>query len=64
MKNSELRNLTEDQLNERVSELSLNLFNYRFTARVGSLDNPSLIKSTRRELARIKTILTERKESK
>ncbi len=60
MKNAELRELTADQLQQRASELDLQLFNHRFKARMGTLEKPAVLRETRREIARIKTILTEK----
>lgn len=63
MKARELREMNEEQLQEKLSELNLNLFNSRFTAKTGHLENPSVIKGTRKDIARIKTILAERSKT-
>jgi large subunit ribosomal protein L29 len=60
MKARELKELSEEQLKSKLAELNLNLFNHRFTAKTGHLENPSVIRQTRKDIARIKTILTER----
>lgn len=60
MKVSEIRNLTDVELQERVTELKEELFNLRFRAAVGQLENPMSIRAVRKNIARIKTILRER----
>ena len=63
MKAKELRDLSKDQLNEKLKELNLELFNSKFSAKMGSLDNPSVIPAARRNIARIKTILNQLDEA-
>ncbi|MGL1937052.1 MAG: 50S ribosomal protein L29 [Fibrobacterales bacterium] len=60
MKASELRELALDQLNEKHKELDDALFDQKFKSKMGSLDNPSVIAKTRKDIARIKTILKEK----
>ena len=60
MKAKELKELNNEQLQQKVTELSVGLFNNRFTAKTGHLDNPSVMRQARKDIARIKTILTER----
>ena len=55
-----LRDLTDDQLLERVEEAKEELFNLRFQLATGQLDNPSRIKKVRHEIARIATVMRER----
>jgi len=64
MKATELKELSIEQLNTKLTELTTSLFNYRFTAKTGHLDNPSVIRQSRKDIARIKTILTERAKAK
>ena len=59
MKTKELRELSLDQLKEKLNELSQNVFNYRMTAKMGNLENTSVISKNRRDIAKIKTILNE-----
>ena len=56
MKNKDIRNLSGDELNKKVSELKNELFNLRFQLATGQLDNPSTIKSVKKDIARVKTI--------
>jgi large subunit ribosomal protein L29 len=60
MKAKELRELNVDQLQEKLDELNKVVFDSRFTSKLGNLENPMVIRSTKREIARIKTILKER----
>ena len=57
---NELRALDVNQLKEKLSQLNLDLFNYRMTAKLGNLEKPSSIQATRRTIAQIKTILSEK----
>ena len=63
MKAKEIRELSVEQLKQKLEELSVGLFNFRFTAKTGHLDNPSVISQSRKDIARIKTILTERSKA-
>jgi large subunit ribosomal protein L29 len=58
----DLRELTDDQLSERLSETRKELFNLRFQSATGSLENSARLKLTRREIARILTVQHERNE--
>jgi len=57
----QMREMTEADLKARVTELRKSLFNLRTRAATKDLDNISAIKIERRELARILTILRERR---
>ena len=63
MKAKELRELTEDELGEKAEELSRELFNLRFQKATGQLGNTAMIPKTKRELARVKTVLREMETS-
>lgn len=61
MKASELRDLSAEELRDRESELSQQLFNLRLQRTTqGQLDNPAKMRDARRELARVLTVLRER----
>ncbi len=60
MKNKNLRDLTNEELNKKLVELKQELFNLRFSNATGQLSNPMQINACKKEIARIKTILTER----
>lgn len=61
MKAEELRSKTEDQLAEELMGLRKEQFNFRFQQASGQLENTARVKVVRRNIARIKTILNEKK---
>ena len=61
MKAKELRELSLDELLEKESELNQELFNLRFQKGTGQMGNTSIIPKTKRDLARVKTLIRERK---
>ena len=63
LKANELRILDEDGLKDKLRELKESLFNLRFQHATGQLDNPMKIKETRRDIARVCTVMTEREFS-
>lgn len=60
MKAKDLRELTIDELNNKLDELRRELFNLRFQQTTHQLKNPTRIRVVRREIARILTILREK----
>ena len=56
----DLRTRTDDQLTEQLVELKREQFNLRFQAATNQLERPARIKEVRREIARIKTLQSER----
>jgi large subunit ribosomal protein L29 len=60
MKANELRDLGLDELDGRARELSEELFNLRFQKATGQLGNTAMIVKTKRDLARVKTVLREK----
>ncbi|MBR2707944.1 MAG: 50S ribosomal protein L29 [Bacilli bacterium] len=60
MKINELRELSDEELKNKISECKAELFNLRFSQATGSLEQPSRIKELRKAVARMKTILRER----
>jgi large subunit ribosomal protein L29 len=60
MKPNELRELSDDQLDAKLSELSEENFRLRFRSATESTANPIRFRTIRREIARIQTILGER----
>jgi len=55
-----LRGLTTVELEEKRKNLKKELFNLRFQFVAGRVENPAKIKQTRREIARVMTILREK----
>ncbi|MCG0276128.1 MAG: 50S ribosomal protein L29 [Thermosediminibacteraceae bacterium] len=64
MKAREIRELSDQELIQKLKELKSELFNLRFQSATGQLDNPKRIREVRKTIARIKTILTERERAK
>lgn len=60
MKADKFREMSDEQIAERMAELRQELFRLRFRAAMMELENPQLPKSIRRDIARMKTILSER----
>lgn len=60
MKVKEIRELNEQELEEKAKELKEELFNLRFQEATGQLDNYMRIKEVRRSIARVKTVLRQR----
>ncbi len=63
MKASEIKYLTEKELETKLAELKEELFNLRFQLAVNQLDNPTRIKAVKKDIARIKTVQRERQLS-
>jgi large subunit ribosomal protein L29 len=61
MKAAEIRGKSQDELAEYLQDLRREQFNLRFQQATGQLEKPSTIRAARREIARIKTVLAERR---
>ncbi len=59
MKVSEIRALSRDEMQQKLVEMKHELFNLRFQKEIGQLENSSNLKGTKKDIARIKTILSE-----
>ncbi|MCD6448970.1 MAG: 50S ribosomal protein L29 [Thermotogaceae bacterium] len=60
MKAAQLRQYTDEELQKLLEEKKRQLMELRFQLSMGQLDNYASIKQTKRDIARIKTILRER----
>lgn len=60
MRADELREMTDQELEQRSREFKEELFNLRFQNATAQLDNPMRIREVKRIIARIKTVLRER----
>jgi large subunit ribosomal protein L29 len=60
VKANSMRDLTVDEIQQRVVELREELFNLRFRNSMRQLDNPLKIRQSRREMARLLTVLREK----
>ncbi len=63
MKVKEIRELSNEEIIEKIKESKEELFNLRFEQATGNLEKPSRIRELRHTVARLKTVLKER-ESK
>lgn len=61
MKANELRDLTDEELDEKMRETRKQLFNLRFQHATGQLDNPRKLRLVRQDIARIMTVQGERR---
>jgi large subunit ribosomal protein L29 len=55
-----MRTRSDDQLSEQLGELKREAFNLRFQAATNQLERPARIREVRRDIARIKTLQSER----
>ena len=60
MKISEIRELSNEEINAKLNESKEELFNLRFQQATGNLEKPSRIRDLRHTVARLKTVLRER----
>lgn len=60
MKASKLHEMSNDELSVQLKDLKQELFNLRFQNATGQLGNVMVIKQTKKDIARVKTILRER----
>ncbi|HOQ61376.1 MAG TPA: 50S ribosomal protein L29 [Vicinamibacterales bacterium] len=61
MKIRDIRELSVDELKGKVTDLQDQIFRLRIQKAMGQLDAPLKVRAVRRELARVKTVLTERR---
>ncbi len=60
MKPAKWRDLSDEELRQRVKELTEEIFNLRFQLSMGVAKNPARVEQAKRDLARARTILRER----
>ncbi len=58
---SELRDLSPTELEDKERELRAEFFNLRFQHATNQLDNPMRLRSVRRDIARVRTVLSQRR---
>jgi large subunit ribosomal protein L29 len=56
----DLRNATEEELDSKLADAKIELFNLRFQAATGQLESHGRLRAVRREIARIYTVKRER----
>ena len=57
MKNTDIRDLSTVEMNKKLTELKEELFNLRFQHAINQLENPNRIKTVKKEIARVMTVL-------
>jgi len=60
MKMQEIRDLSMQELEDKIKDLKEELFNLRFQNATNQLDNPMRIVSVKKDIARVKTVLKEK----
>ena len=61
MKKQEIKKLTKDQILKNIDKLKKDLFNFRFRKVNGQIEDTSKITSTKRDLAKVLTLLNKKK---
>ncbi|MGN1222892.1 MAG: 50S ribosomal protein L29 [Christensenellales bacterium] len=64
MKTKDIREMTTEELNTKLKDLKVELFNLRFSHATGSLANPMSLNTVKKDIAKVKTILKERELNK
>ena len=64
MKAKQIHEMTDEELTTKLAELKDELFNLRFRHAVGQLENPSVIATVKKDIARVKTVIREREIKK
>jgi len=59
MKANEIRALSAEEMLRKVDDLKQEFFNLRFQHETGQLENPQKMKQTKRDIARVKTIIKQ-----
>jgi large subunit ribosomal protein L29 len=62
MKAKDIMSMPEDQIKAKIGEWEEEIFNLRFQAKMGQLSNPLQLRYVRRDIARAKTILNNKKK--
>lgn len=60
MKGSDIREMTDQEIAERIAQLNEERFRLRFRSATQQLENPILLRNIRRDIARLKTVQRER----
>lgn len=60
MKAKDIRNLSDQDLSQKLQDLKQELFNLRFQIASGQLENPNAIGTVKKDIARVRTIQQER----
>ena len=63
-KMTEIKKLSDSEINKKLFDLKDELFNLRFRHKTNQLENPMRIRIVRKDIARIKTLINERRIAK
>ena len=63
MKAKEIREMSSEELENKLKELKNELFNLRFQLAINQLDNPHRISDVKKDIARVMTVLREKKDA-
>ncbi len=63
MKAKEIREMSSEELEAKLKELKNELFNLRFQHAINQLDNPHKISDVKKDIARVMTVLREKKDA-
>jgi len=63
MKASDIREMNPDELQGRLEELERHLFDLRSQSVTENLENSSAVQNVKRDIARVKTVLSERRQN-
>jgi large subunit ribosomal protein L29 len=63
MKVEEIRGLSEKEREEKISDITQEIFNLKFQLATGKIENPSRLRDLRRDVARLKTVQRENQAS-
>jgi len=64
LKANKIKEMTSQELSEKMVELKNELFNLRFQHVTGQLENPIKMRDTKKQIARVKTIIREKELKK
>ena len=64
MKAKQIHDMTDEELTTKLAELKDELFNLRFRQATGQLENPNVITTVKKDIARVKTVIREREIKK
>jgi len=63
MKSSEIREMSLEEMQRKRDDLQEEMFNLRFQHGVGQLENTAILKQTKRDIARIETLIKEKQRA-
>ena len=64
MKAQEVHNMTNEELVKKLGDLKEELFNLRFRHATGQLENPNVLNTVKKDIARVKTVIRDREIKK